>query len=319
MGLQNMQVFNSFAYSSASETIKEQVALFNGATRNGITLSSGSNVGDFDFDTMFKEISGLVTDRNAYGTDTLTPQALEQLKMASVKIAGRTEPVSYTRAQFDWIDQNAEQAGTAFGEQVAVGMMKYMLDRGISAFVAATKEQGDLYTDLTSGKASLASLNDGVRKFGDRAGDIACWVMHSNSLFDIYGSALANSERLFEFGNVRVVQDGFGRPLVMTDSSYLTYDDEGTQKYFQCGLSQGGIYIEDNGNYAVDDDKNVLDENTTFLLKSEFDFNLGLKGYTWDTASGGKSPNSAAVATGTNWEKVATDVKSLAGVLVETL
>ncbi|NNA37726.1 hypothetical protein HBO97_24845, partial [Pseudomonas lundensis] len=44
-------------------------------------------------------------------------------------------------------------------------------------------------------------------------------------------------------------------------------------------------------------------------------FGLGLKGFTWDTANGGKSPTSAELATGTNWDLVANSIKGSAGVI----
>ncbi|MDZ5633492.1 major capsid protein [Janthinobacterium sp. GMG1] len=40
-------------------------------------------------------------------------------------------------------------------------------------------------------------------------------------------------------------------------------------------------------------------------MQVDYTFGLGLKGYTWDEASGGKSPSDAALGTGANWDKVA--------------
>jgi hypothetical protein len=50
-------------------------------------------------------------------------------------------------------------------------------------------------------------------------------------------------------------------------------------------------------------------------MQVDYTFGLGLKGYTWDEANGGKSPADAALATGSNWEKVVTDIKHSAGVI----
>ena len=44
-----------------------------------------------------------------------------------------------------------------------------------------------------------------------------------------------------------------------------------------------------------------------------------MKGYTWDKANGGKSPNDAALALSTNWDRTATSHKDTAGVKVTTL
>ncbi|HSG61690.1 MAG TPA: major capsid protein, partial [Pseudomonadales bacterium] len=50
-------------------------------------------------------------------------------------------------------------------------------------------------------------------------------------------------------------------------------------------------------------------------LQADYDFGISLKGYAWDTASGGKSPTDAELATGGNWDQVATSIKHTAGVL----
>jgi len=322
MALSNMAVFNSFMYDSATETIKQQVDIFNSATRGAISLTSGQNVGDYDFDTMFKQISGLVGNRDAYGSGALTPVDLEQLQRASVKVAGQTKLVRYEPQQFDWIDRNAEEAGVAFGVQVAQGMMQYMLNSALAAAGAAVSGVAALNHDGTAAVATLGSLNTGASKFGDRAGDIVAWVMHSKSLHDIYGNALTNSERLFDFGGVRVIQDGFGRPLIMTDSPALFLVDGGgggIDWYYQLGVVAGGILLEDNQTYRAYADQDIAQENVQNTMKAEFDFNLGLKGYTWDTTNGGKSPDDATIATQTNWDQTATDVKDTALVRITTL
>jgi hypothetical protein len=50
-------------------------------------------------------------------------------------------------------------------------------------------------------------------------------------------------------------------------------------------------------------------------MQVDYSFGLRVKGYAWDVTNGGKSPSDAALATGTNWDKVATDNKHTAGVL----
>jgi len=322
MGTANMQIFNSFAYSAATEVIGQQVDLFNGASNGTITLSAGSNIGDYDYDTLFGSIANIVINRDSGATGDLTAVDLEQLQEASVKVGGGTALMRVTPTQFKWIQEDPEQAGMAFGEQVAVGIMQYMLNSAIASYVAATSAVTDLVHVATSGKASLRALNAGAGKFGDRSSAIAAWVMHSTSKTDIIDANLQNAERLFEFGSVSIVADSAGRPLIVTDSPSLVVVDAvsaGVHHYHQLGLVRGAILLEDNGNYEVYHDQAIDKVNVERTMKAEFDFNLGMKGYTWDVANGGRSPNDAALATATNWDRVATDVKDTAGVLVTTL
>jgi hypothetical protein len=39
----------------------------------------------------------------------------------------------------------------------------------------------------------------------------------------------------------------------------------------------------------------------------------------WDKTNGGRSPTSAALAVGTNWDRTATSIKDLGGVVLRTL
>jgi len=320
MALQNMRVFNDFAYGTATETIQQQVEVFNSATRGAITLVGASNGGDFNYTTMFEQISGLVKNRDAYDSSTtLTPVDLAQLGEASVKIGGTTELVRYQQQQFDWINQDQQTAGTAYGTQVAQAMLQYMLNSAIAGARAAVAGIPELQTDGTAGNASLNALNTARSKFGDQSGRIAAWIMHSKPKHDIYGSALSNAERLFEFGTVQVTTDGHGNPLIATDSPNLMTNDGGgvgVNWYHTLGVVPGGIMIEDNGNMTNFMDQNIEKVNAETLMKTEFDFNLGVKGYSWD---GVKSPNDAEIATQANWDRTATDAKNTALVELTTL
>jgi hypothetical protein len=234
-----------------------------------------------------------------------------------VKVGWGTPNISYTDTSFDWTSRSPEEAGTLFGNAIAQGALAYMLNSALTAGVAAL-DDADIAYDGTAGVASLESLNLGAGKFGDRQSAIVCWVMHSKSLNDVYGQSLANSNNLFEFGTVQVVQDGFGRPLVMTDSEALHFDNAGTENYYQLGLVAGGLAVDVTSsprNYTV---TSLEEENAKQLLKSEGEFGLGVKGYTWNSAV--TKPDDAALALITNWTRVTSlGHKDVAGVRVVTL
>ena len=65
---------------------------------------------------------------------------------------------------------------------------------------------------------------------------------------------------------------------------------------------------------VVIDTKNGKERIET-TLQVDYTFGVGLKGYGWDEANGGKSPSNADLATGANWIKVSTNIKDTAGVL----
>ena len=317
-GLNDFVVFNQFAQLAFTEIMDQNVALWNSATRNALMLSSSSNIGDYMEESSYQLIADLVGNRNAYSTAGLTAVDLAQLLNVSVKVGGGSKPVTYTGTSFDWTQRPASEAGTVFGEQVAAGAMQYKINTAIATLVASISA-ADVTFDGTAAVASLASLNQGAGKLGDRQANMAAWIMHSKSITDIYGNALANSNRLFVIDNVQVVDDGFGRPLIMTDSDALHFDNAGTENYHQLGLVSGACAIEDNGDFRNYEETQVERDNARQIVKSEFSFNVGLKGYTWDKANGGASPNDAALALSTNWDRTATSHKDTAGVKVTTL
>jgi Major capsid protein 13-like len=59
----------------------------------------------------------------------------------------------------------------------------------------------------------------------------------------------------------------------------------------------------------------------TLVLRyqGEFAYNLGVKGFKWDTANGGVNPVNSAINDGTNWDPALTDVRERAGVVMTTL
>ncbi|MGH1376684.1 MAG: major capsid protein [Alphaproteobacteria bacterium] len=318
MPLSDMQVFDEYLLGSYTETIDQKVEAFNEASAGTIILTSGANVGDFSHETSYKLISGLIRRRNAYGSGAVTPKTLEQLLATSVKVASGTPPIEFTPSQFTWLQKSPDEAGTVFGEQLAAAVLEERLNLAIRASVAAVSNNSSMVHDGSAAALDFGVLNKGAALFGDRSSAIAAWVLHSKSMHDLYGNALANAENLFEFDTVRVLQDGFGRRIIMTDSPDL-YVPGSPDNYHTLGLVSGAVALEDNGDFDQNLERTNGDENIKRSLQAEWTTNIGVKGYTWDVANGGKSPNDTAIGTGTNWDKTASSDKDTAGVLINTL
>lgn len=323
MSLSDLAVFNEWTYSTMTEILAQQVELFNAATRNALVLRTAQHTGDYSEVATWAKITSLVRRRNAYGTGALTTQEMKHLVDTSVKVGAGSNPIDLAPAQFKWIQLNPEEAGAAMGQQLAVDTMADMLNTGILAGVAAISGVAGLVSDVSAAAtgdktATIGNLNTAVSKFGDRANAIVAWVMHSKPLFDVYGQAIANTNRLFVFGNIAVAQDGFGRPLVMTDSaSLLTVGTPNT--YHTLGLVPGAILIDQNGDYTQNIDTRNGNENITRTFQAEWSYNASIKGFSWDKTNGGKSPADAALGTSTNWDQYATSVKDTAGVMLTSL
>lgn len=333
--LDNLLVFSEWAQTTRTEVLRQQIGLFNEASNGAIVLRPKANEGDFSDETYWKEIANLARRRNIQGSATLTPVELAQLSDTAVKIAAGSFPVNLPPAMFTWIGKNPEEGGAVVGKQLAEASLQDMLNTGLIAARAALGSIAGVYYDGAAGNLTLNALNRGAQKRGDRAGDIAVWIGHSKPMHDLYDAALTNANNLFSFGTVNIVQDGFGRRYIMSDSPSLYVaggidDGDGSSgdgdaggstpidAYYTLGLVPGAILVEDNGDFTDNWDTRNGGENIARTYQAEWTYNLGLKGFAWDKTNGGRSPSNAALSTATNWDRTTAENKNLGGVLVRS-
>lgn len=314
----DLQVFNKQTYAAMTEVVDQQVNAFNEASGGTLVLTAGQNQGDFSMEASFKQIAGLVRRRNAYGSGAVAAKRLEHLLNVSVKVAAGTPPIEFEKQQYTWILQNPELAAIKIGEQLAVAQVQDQLNAGIRALVASISGNAAVVHDGSAAAPTFRVLNKGASKFGDRASSLRAWVLHSTTLHSLFDNALTNAENLFEFGTVNVLRDAFGRLFVVTDSDALVNAGD-TPTYNTLGLVDGAGIVQPNGDFHAVLLDTVGGENIKSTYQAEWTYNVGVKGYAWDTAAGGKSPTDAAIGTSANWDKVATSNKDTAGVLVKSL
>jgi len=327
MALSDMQVFEEYALGTYNEEVGQLVELFNGASRGTLILIPAGHEGDYSSESFWQAIPGLVRRRNAYGTGAVPAVPLTQGVHTTVKVAGGTPPISFTKTQFRWMQKNPEEAGVRMGEQLAKASLQDQLNcairvgvagmSGIGAPSAPGAGDGVVY-DGTAGNLSRSALTSGAFLFGDRQSAIRAWITSSKPMEDLYQGNLANAEQLFNIETVSVTQDGLGRVVIHTDSPDLVVAGA-PNNYHTLGLVEGAITMEDNGTMDMNEETKNGDENIQSTIQAEWDFQAGMKGISWDKGSGGASPNDAALATAANWDLVASDIKDTAGVLVTTL
>lgn len=438
MALSDLAVFSEFVYTAQTEILRDNVNLFNGASRGAIILRAVEHTGDYSDSVHWAKISGLVRRRNPYGSGAVTPKNLAHLVDTMVKVAAGTPPVNIDPGMFEWINRSPEEAGAVIGQQLAIDTLSDMLNTGLMAAVAALSGVAAVVTDgaiaatgsltlivnpantetvtigtkvytfqtvltnvdgnvligatplasaqnlsaainlgagagttyaaattlhptvsgnggnplvLTAKTAGVAgnfiattetlagagnafgaatllggaemstaqqgNFNKAQSLFGDAYQEIVAWVMHSKPLFDIYGQNLQNTANLFEFGNVAIRQDAFGRVFVIADTPSLVAANP--TRYRTLGLTAGAIQIHQQDDFTDNISTLNGDENIKRTYQAEWSYELGVKGFAWDKVNGNKAPNDAALAVATNWDRFATSHKDLAGVMLTTL
>lgn len=317
MSLSQMQVFNEYIMPATIETLDQMTNAFNAASRGAIVLSPDGFTGDFLQESFFQTLAAAQRRVDRYAANGDAPITdLTELKNTSVKVAGGFGPVRYEPSQMTWLErptaQGIEVASRAFAEI----LLKDQLNTAIAALVAAITAQAAAVNDVSATAGiTQVGLNNAHAKFGDASQNLVTQVMQGSTYHKLIGQALTNSEQLFQAGNVRVV-DILGKVSVVTDAPALMQVgvDPAPDTEIILSLVQGAALVHDGrdliSNVQTTNGKNRIE--TT--IQVDYTFGLGLKGYTWDQASGGKSPTDAEIATGSNWDKTATSIKHTAGV-----
>lgn len=315
MATSDMVIFNQQTQLVATETVAQYLNTFNQASGGALLLGSQYTLGDYVEEASYKAISALVSRRDAYGSGSLSPKSLQQLKDVAVKVDQSIGPVEWTVEQFARLLKNEEEAGLIIGEQAAEAMIQDYLNTAAASLTAAIGNQSALVNDYSAtGTAKLVELNNAAGRFGDRQMSLVSWMMHSKVFTDLTNEAITNTSQLYNIGNIRVMQDGLGRRYVVTDAPALAVAGS-PDTYNTIGMVPGAAMVETQPLLTMTQPK-ADQENMGTIWKGESSFTIGLKGYAWDTANGGKSPTDAELATGTNWDLIASDTKDTAGVML---
>lgn len=316
MSLSNMQVFNQYVQPAMIEKLAQMVEAFNAASRGAIRMTTEGFDGDFMEESFWQAIHTAQRRVDRYASNvTASATDLTQLKHSTVKVAGGFGPIKFEPSQLTWLRKPTAEGINVIAQNFAEALMQDQLNSAIAALVGAIEAQGSATTyDSGTGPINQRDLNAAHKKFGDASGAIVCNVINGDTYHDLIDNALANSERLFLAGNVRVV-DILGNVVVVTDAPALDESSETGGDVKALGLVQNAATVHDAGDMIFNIETTNGKERIETTWQADYTFGLGLKGYTWDTGNGGKSPTDSEIALGSNWDKVATSIKHTAGVI----
>ena len=315
MALSNMQVFNKYYQPAIIETLAYMVDKFNGASAGAIRLTTEGFEGDFIQNSFYSALHSAQrrVDRYASNGDA-SATSLAQTKDSGVKIAGGFGPILFEPSQLGWLQKPTSEAIAAISQNFAEAMLKDQLYSAIAALVAAIANQSTAKNDVSATAGiSYTAINDAHAKFGDHSGNIVANVMTGSVYHKLIGLNLTNAQNLFQMNNVTVV-DILGKSVIVTDAPAL-YVSGTPNKQYVLGLVDSAAMVYDGGDIVTNIETSNGKERIETTFQADYTFGLALKGYTWDTANGDKSPTDAEIATGSNWDKTATDIKHTAGVV----
>ena len=316
MSLSQMQVFNDYIMPATIETLGQMVDKFNAASNGSIRLTTDGFDGDFLQESFFQAIHTAQRRVDRYAAQAAAAATdLTRLKHSSVKIAGGFGPIRFEPSQLTWLNKPTAEGIEVASRNFAEALMADQLNTAILALRSAIANQAAVTNDVSAtAGVTYAGMNNAHAKFGDRSSDIVANVMTGAVYHKFIGQNLANAAQLFQAGNVRVI-DILGKAVVVTDAPAL-YVAGTPNKEYVLGLAAGAAIVHDAGDLISNIETKNGQTRIETTMQVDYTFGLGLKGYTWDEANGGKSPSNAALGTGTNWDKVASDIKNTAGVVL---
>lgn len=314
MALPNMVVYNEEIRLATIELLAQKVDLFNEASLGAIMLNAEMSRGYFTKESFYSLIVGAQrrVDRNAANTSVAAVDLAED-EFVGVKAFGGYGPVRFEPSQMTALMADPAEGVLVIGEAFADALLHDQLNTSVAAAVAAIENQTDLVNDVSAtGGISQIALNGSHAKFGDSSTTLVTQVMEGVAYHKLIGDALANQNELFSAGSVLVV-DILGKRTVVSDIPAL-FEAGTPNKTKVLTLAPGGIMVSGASDIVSNLETTNGNERIETTWQADYSFVIKLKGYAWDTATGGQSPSDAAIATGTNWDPVV-QLKLTAGVM----
>ncbi len=318
MSSSEMIVFNDFIMPVISEMLPQRVEAFNEAAP-GIQLSSAGFVGDFMESSFYDALYSNTRRVDIYAAQAaVAPVDLSQTQENMVKVHGGFGPIRFEPKQLRILQKPTQEGVTIIASQFVDAWIQDQLNTSVSCAVAAIENVAAATFDESTAGGGSSSLNQrGLNKahalFSDRSARLVTQVMRGGlgGYHGFIDEALANAERLFTSENVLVV-DILGKRSVISDIPALTADAGATAKVL-C-LANSGVMVDSSDEPITNIETTNGQTRIETTWQTDYEFGVGLKGYSWDEANGGRSPSDAELATGTNWDATK-DVKNSAGVL----
>jgi hypothetical protein len=313
-------IYQEEFFGGMTETLMQNTDAFNGASRNAVRMVPARKKGDYEKESFVKEVAGLISRRDITSVEDAEDLKLEQDEFIAVKLNRKIGPVTQSRDAFKKISADPSTFSFILGQQWGVAVLVDYLNSAIRALAAALS--GVATNSLTAyAGATLVHthLAESLAKMGDSSRNVVCWVMHSKPYHDLVKQSI--TDKITNVADVTIQQGTaatLGRPAIVVDSPALIISSS-PYTYITLGLVADAAVVEESESRDILSQDITGKENILMRIQGEYAFNLKLKGFAWDTSTGGVNPTDASVATSGNWDSVVNDPKALGGVYLVTL
>lgn len=315
--INNFTIYQAQFQTGVIERVAQNVAAFNAASNNCITLETQLHPGNFLQSANYVLGSGMRV-RTLSSVADISDVPLTQGEEVAPKISWADGPYADTADAFAKISADPNLLYYVLGQQAGEKLSQMMLNSACAALkgvlfapdAAFGANQYDSSGLSANDTVSYVNLIRSLAKLGDRGASVACWLMDGASLFKLTENSTTIATDLVAGATIsRGGPPTLGRPVIATDSSYLRVDASSVanDKSLVYGLLPGAIRV------IVSEDMRVILDDVTGkvnLIKryqAEGAYTVYVRGAKWST--GAVNPSDATLATKTNWTKNATSVK----------
>lgn len=312
---------NEFVNTAAMERVAQVIDVFN--TNSNGTLVMGSEMvrGNYKISTFFDQISGITRRANNDTTNALTDIALTGDAEISVKLDRTyTKSVTINALKKLFPNMNMNEIAMYLGMNYGTEKTQDMLNKLLISLAAALTGSNNKYDATSESTATMthSHLVSGMAKLGDRGQEVAAFVMHSKPYFDLVKQSI--TDKITDVAGATIYSGTaatLGRPTIVTDSAALV-NTASTNTYNTLALVRGAGEVFESEVESIYSEIVSGKANLFVRMQNEFSYNVGVKGYKWDTTNGGANPTDVALGTSSNWDKAVTSDKNIAGAIIIT-
>ncbi|SEQ28432.1 Uncharacterized conserved protein YjdB, contains Ig-like domain [Pseudomonas sp. NFACC02] len=301
-------IYNDEAQTAYLERVQDNLDVFNESSNGAIILDNELIEGDFRKRAFYK-LAGSLDHRDVHSEAKVVAKKISAGEAVGVKAPWKYGPYQTTEEAFKRRGRPVEEFSQIIGQDVADATLEGFVQYATAALRASIGSNAAMVVEASIETDGKKTLTRGMRKFGDKFGRIALWVMHSSAYFDIVDEAITN--KVYEEAGV-VIYGGLpgtlGKPVLVTDTAPVDVI---------FGLLPNAVTITESQapgfrSYEVNDE-----ENLGIGYRAEGVVNIDVLGYSWKESSGGANPSLAAVGSSANWVKHSNSDKVTAGVMIE--
>lgn len=320
----DFQIYEEQFHTGMTEWLQQNSDLFNNASRGGMRFVTQAKMGQYQKDAFFQLIANVVRRRDPTSVSTVADKKMTEAELVSVKINRGLGPVLTTKDAWRKIGMSPEAFSFTLGRQLAPAVAVDYANTALIAGVAAIRGQASVVEDKSTavGTATMRHtyLANAMQNYGDAAGRIVCWVMHSKPYWDLVAQSI--TDNVFQIGGL-VVQGGtpptLGKPTIVSDSAALVETSaSGDATYLTLGLTENGIVVTQSEEQDIESDLVTGQDNLSIRIQGEHAYNVGVKGFSWSITNGGANPTDANLGVSNYWPFMMHDLKLGAGILLIT-